>query len=49
MLKNAYLVAKIGADTAEHERNFTKKFPKIGNYPTGPLESDGSEPQQAWN
>ena len=49
MLKNAYLVAKIGADTAEHERNFTKNLPKIGNYPTGPLESDGSEPQQAWN
>ena len=33
MLQNAYLLAKIGADTAENERN--KKLPKIGNYPTG--------------
>ena len=36
MLKNAYLVAKIGADTAENERNFAENLPKIGNYPTGP-------------
>ena len=39
MLKNAYLLAKIGADTAENERNFAEIFPKIGNYPTGPLPS----------
>ena len=36
MLKNAYLLAKIGADKAEHERNFAEKLPTIGNYPTGP-------------
>ena len=36
MLKNAYLLAKIGADTAENERNFAENLPKIGNYPTGP-------------
>ena len=36
MLQNAYLLAKIGADTAENERHFAEKLPKIGNYPTGP-------------
>ena len=36
MLQNAYLVAKIGADTAENERKFGEILPKIGNYPTGP-------------
>ena len=36
MLKNAYLLAKIGADTAENERTFSEILPKIGNYPTGP-------------
>ena len=30
-----YLLAKIGADTAENERNFAEILPKIGNYPTG--------------
>ena len=35
MLKNAYLLAKIGADTAENERNFAEILPKIGNYPPG--------------
>ena len=38
MLQNAYLFAKIGADTAENERNFAENLlnlPKIGNYPTG--------------
>ena len=35
MLKNAYLLAKIGADTAENERNFAEILPKNGNYPTG--------------
>ena len=33
MLRNAYLLAKIGADTAENERNYAKTLPKIGNYP----------------
>ena len=37
MLKNAYLLAKIGADTAENERNFAENLPKIGNRP-GPLQ-----------
>ena len=36
MLQNAYLLAKIGADTAENEPKFVKKLLKIGNYPTGP-------------
>ena len=35
MLQNAYSLAKIGADTAENERNFAEFLPKIGNYPTG--------------
>ena len=35
MLKNAYLLTKIGADTAENERNFAEILPRIGNYPTG--------------
>ena len=42
MLQNAYLLAKIGADTAENERNFAENLPKIGNYPTGPLPLVGS-------
>ena len=37
MLQNAYLLAKIGADTAENERKFSENLPNIGNYPTGPL------------
>ena len=36
MLKNAYFLAKIGADTAENERNCAEILPQIGNYPTGP-------------
>ena len=39
MLQNAYLLAKIGADTAENERNFADNLPKIRNYPTGLLPS----------
>ena len=34
MLQNANFIAKIGADTAENERNFAENLPKIGNYPT---------------
>ena len=41
MLQNAYLVAKIGADTAENERNFAEILSKIGNYPTGPAATRG--------
>ena len=36
MLQNAYLVAKIGADTAENEQHSAEILPKTGNYPTGP-------------
>ena len=36
MLKNACLLAKIGADTAENERLLAENLPKIGNYSTGP-------------
>ena len=32
MLQNAHLLAKIGADTAENERNFAENVPKIGKY-----------------
>ena len=39
MLQNAYFLAKIGADTAEHEQHFAEILPKTGNYPTGPLMS----------
>ena len=31
MLKNAYFLAKIGADTAENEQHFAENLPKIGN------------------
>ena len=37
MLKNAYLLAKIGADTAEKGQHFAKKIPKnlaTTEYPT---------------
>ena len=34
MLQNAYLLAKIGADTAENERNFAEILPTTDNYPT---------------
>ena len=33
MLQNAYLVAKIGADTAENEQQFAEILSTIGNYP----------------
>ena len=44
MLQNAYFLAKIGADTAENERNFAENLPKIGNYPTGRLLLRGVVP-----
>ena len=40
MLKNAYLLAKIGTDTAENERNFAEISniaKEAGNYPMGPI------------
>ena len=36
MLQNAYLLAKIGADTAENEQHFAENLQKNGNYPTEP-------------
>ena len=36
MLKNAYLVAEIGADTAENERNFAKESLKRNWQPPYP-------------
>jgi hypothetical protein len=42
MLQIAYLLAKIGADTAENERNFAEILPKSGNYPTGAGRNDAS-------
>ena len=36
MLQNVYLLAKIGADTAENEQHFAKNLPKTSIYPTGP-------------
>ena len=33
MLQNAYLLAKICADTAENEQHFAKILPKTANYP----------------
>ena len=35
MLQNAYLLAKIGADTAENEQHFAEILPKTGNYLPG--------------
>ena len=35
MLQNAYLLAKIGADTAENEQHLAEILPRTGNYPTG--------------
>ena len=32
MLKNAYLLAKIGADTAENEQTFVNNLKKKDNY-----------------
>ena len=44
MLQNAYLLAKIGADTAENEQHFAKNLPKTGNYPAGPPAARHEEP-----
>ena len=41
MLKNAYFLAKIGADTAENERNFAEILPIGRRRPTGLLPSVG--------
>ena len=44
MLQNAYLVAKIGADTAENEQHFAEILPKISNYPPPPRPSGPPPP-----
>ena len=41
MLNNAYLLAKIGADTAENERNLAEHLPTFGNYSTDACRSFG--------
>ena len=40
MLKNAYLLAKIGADTAENERNLPKFCQKFGRSPDADLREE---------
>ena len=47
MLQNAHLLAKIGADRAENERNLAEILPKTGNYPTT-LRVAPSRPTAAW-
>ena len=42
MLKNAHLLSKIAADTAENEQKFAEILAKIGNSPTGPLPPAGA-------
>ena len=42
MLQNAYLVAKIGADTAENEQHFAEILP-IGRRVTGQHAGPGSQ------
>ena len=52
MLQNAYLLAKIGADTAENEQHFAEILSKIGNYLTGlrgrAAEAALAEAPRAW-
>ena len=48
MLQNAYLLAKIGADAAENERNVAKFCQKIGNYPTPLLYPTAPAPAAEW-
>ena len=44
MLQNAYLLAKIGADTAENDQHFAENLSKTGNYPTGPRSEPSGLP-----
>ena len=57
MLQNAYLLAKIGADTAENEQHFAEILPKIGRADRAPRvlaepdcvpESAGAWQQEAY-
>ena len=45
MLKNAYFLAKIGADTAENDQHFAEILQKTGNYPTPPPARAGGSQQ----
>ena len=52
MLQNAYLLAKIGADTAENEQHFAEILPKTGvrehrNAPAGASSGGSSAPAAA--
>ena len=47
MLQNAYLVAKIGADTAEDEQDFAEILPKTGNYPARSRSASSGSPSTA--
>ena len=42
MLKNAYLLAKIGADTAKNERIFAENLPKLATTPRGSAGARGT-------
>ena len=48
MLQNAYLLAKICADTAENERNFAEKFPKFGNFSVSAVNCQGKGKWCSW-
>ena len=54
MLKNAYLLAKVGADTAENEQHFAENLLKIGNYRgpaaprAGPAPRSPGRSARAW-
>ena len=47
MLTNAYLLAKIGADTAENEQHFAEILPKTGKRRTGSRGGLGSGAKRA--
>ena len=47
MLQNAYLLAKIGADTAENEQHRAEILPTTGSYPTGPPRRAGRNTRDA--
>ena len=47
MLKNAYFLAKIGADTAENERTLQKLARRTGPGAAGPVAA-GPRQQVAW-
>ena len=48
MLKNAYLPAKIGADTAENEQNFAEILTNFFDV-TRPRRSAGHQPRLSWS